>query len=136
MRVLFPSGSLDRQDLVARFVFGGPVDRQAYRDNRPFAHRALDCHRALMQRHQALDQRQAETRSLELARMVVVHLREGLADAGQALLAMPMPVSLTQKCRREPIRFAPIMTRPPSGVNFTAFETRLINICCTARLSA
>ena len=61
---------------------------------------------------------------------------KGLPTCARSLADMPMPVSLTQKCRRDPIRFAPMTMLPPCGVNLIAFETRLISICWTARLSA
>ena len=51
--------------------------------------------------------------------------------------AMPMPVSITFSTK-SPLgsRAAATRTSPPAGVNFTAFDSRLMRICFTARESA
>ncbi len=43
---------------------------------------------------------------------------------------MPWPVSLTRRCRPVPTRPIQTSTRPPRGVNFTAFERRFQTTCC------
>src|SRR6187431_1727054 len=57
-----------------------PGDRQADRHHGALARRAFDHHGALVQRHQSLDQRQAEPGAFILARMVIAQLRERLAE--------------------------------------------------------
>src|SRR5690606_11605517 len=59
--------------------------RQTDGHGRAKPRRALDCHGALMQFDQSLDQRQPETGPLELARVVVMHLYERPPDLGQFL---------------------------------------------------
>ncbi|QLP98247.1 MAG: hypothetical protein HZY79_13950 [Rhodoblastus sp.] len=49
---------------------------------------------------------------------------------------MPQPVSITSMAMELPSGRASNSTAPPSPVNFTALETRLVRICRQARLSA
>ena len=44
-------------------------------------------------------------------------------------LGMPAPLSLTWTCAREATRSRRTSTRPPRGVNFTAFDRRFQNTC-------
>ena len=60
-----------------------PVQRQADRHRRALAGLAFDRHRAVVQRHQPLDQRQAEAGAFEAPRIVVLDLHERLADPGE-----------------------------------------------------
>ena len=48
---------------------------------------------------------------------------------------MPMPVSLTEISTEPSVCLALIPIRPPSGVNFTALESRLRSICLILRSS-
>ena len=58
-----------------------PLDRQADRHRCPLARLALDRHRAVVERHQPLDQREPEPGAVELPCIVVADLHIGLADA-------------------------------------------------------
>ena len=90
-----------------------------------------------MQFGQAAHQRQAEARAARLAVEAVVHLVEGLEDVVDLFARMPGPLSRTM-IWKSPLRARPPITsmRPPSGVNLTALDTRLIRICFSARSSA
>ena len=48
---------------------------------------------------------------------------------------MPIPVSLTAICTPASVAKAATEIRPPSGVNFTALDSRLSRICLTLRSS-
>ena len=49
---------------------------------------------------------------------------------------MPAPVSATAISTSESTRRVVTVTRPPAGVNFTAFDSRFQNTCCRRRASA
>ena len=71
-------------------------------------------------------------RALWLAAGVVVSLGALAASRGSSDSAIPTPVSATQNSiwpRGSPR--APIVIRPPSGVNLIAFDSRFVKICCT-----
>src|SRR3954447_26114721 len=76
---------LDDGRFVGKRAAARSGDRQADRHDGAFARRALDHHRALVQRDQALDQRQAEPGAFIFARIVVAQLRERLAEPAEIL---------------------------------------------------
>ena len=62
-------------------------------------------------------------------RIVGAYLAEFLEYLWLILRAMPMPVSLTEISTEPSACLALIPIRPPSGVNFTAFDSKLRRTC-------
>jgi len=73
----------------------------------------------------ALRQRQPEAGALRLARGIPADLLELLENRGLISGAMPAPESETDTSTIAPSGRARTPIVPPSGVNFTAFESRL-----------
>jgi hypothetical protein len=57
----------------------------------------------------------------------------GRPSLARSSAPIPMPVSLTKMRTIPSLATALTPTLPPSGVNFTALDSRFSRICCTAR---
>ena len=90
-----------------------------------------------MQLGELLGERQAEPRAFLFAPHLALDLterRQRLGDVSRA--AMPIPVSMTD-IAKPPFRLALFtLTAPPSGVNFTALDRRLIRVWRRRRSAA
>jgi hypothetical protein len=77
----------------------------------------------------------AEPKSAGTSRRAAVHLAEAFERVGQELWRKPL-TRITTSCASAPDRRSEIVTRPPAGVNFTAFESGFHTICCSRPGSA
>ena len=91
-----------------------------------------------MQFGEAAHQRQPEARTASLTVVAIVDLAERRENLVDLLARDARPIVFAanlEVAASAPVR-ADTEIAPPSGVNFTALETRLIRICLRARSSA
>ena len=118
-------------------VPAGRRDRDAHRDDGADALRRADLQRAAMQLGQRARDRQPETGAGVALRELVLHLLEGPSELGQsARFGMPQPLSSMVSMSAPATLRARTEIWPPSPVNFTALDRRLMAICLIARRSA
>ena len=119
-------GEVDLELAVA-----GQLQRDADREGAPLAGLALQVDVAAQELGQLADDRQAQAGPLVLAGQDVVSLAGQLAwrnfskIVSRSSSAIPMPVSSTSMTTNRPSARARSVTRPPSGVNLIALESRL-----------
>ncbi len=92
-------------------------------------------HLSAMQLNESLRQWQPQSGALTL-RFVLPYLAELLEDSAWSSGAIPIPLSRTAISTAPSLGWAETSTRPSSGVNLTALDSKLKITCFTLRSSA
>ena len=116
--------------MASGLVRGHRDDRQPHGERRaPSLAAAFNADRPAVRLDEVLDDRQPEPETAVTPRRRAIRLPERLEHRRQELSGNPAPVSATTISAMLPRARSRTRTVPPSGVNFTAFESRFQAIC-------
>ena len=125
-----PGGSPKGPDAEgAPSLAGGQRNPHRERRAEPFAG-ALGADRSAVELHQVVDDREPQAQAAVPARGGGVGLAEGVEDVGHEMRRDPLPRVADDDLGPAVVAPRPRRsTRPPSGVNFTALDSRFSRIC-------